>query len=268
MNGQINLGDISVTRYFGLVAVVAGLLFALIDGFPAGFSAGLLHVIQWQLQALVPMTLLFFCQLLLGRLHQFDLLNPWVQLTLTAIVATAVFAPLALAIDIVFEDGNESFRWNEILDEYLATAPPVILFWLAINAPWLIGFRLVRKPAPERVAADNKPSFYKLIPPDMRGELVYLAAELHYLSVITTAGRCLILYNLRDAIFELPETMGLQTHRGYWVALAHIRELKRVGRQGALTLSNGDIIPVSRRNLAEVEAAFSAHHAGTNSPQK
>ena len=260
MNGQINLGTISVRRYFGSIAVVTGLLFALISDFPADVGQAALHLLQWQAQTIIPIVILYLVQSLLTRLAAFESLNPWVQLTLTAIAASTLFVPVLLGIDVMFKNDNERFTLTELADEYFAVMPSVIVCWLAINAPWVIGYRLVRDEPlqTKKSQLDFEPEFYSLLSSQMRSDLIYMVAELHYISVITTSGKSMILYNLRDAIAELPASSGLQTHRSYWVALKHIQNFKRSGRQGTLFVSNGDTIPVSRRNLSHVEEAYSA----------
>ena len=80
MSGQIHIGELSVKRYFALVALVVGLLFALIDDFPASLVPALMHTLQWQLQTLGPMLVLYWMQLTLARVPSFELINPWVQL--------------------------------------------------------------------------------------------------------------------------------------------------------------------------------------------
>lgn len=264
MYGQLNLGDISIRRYFGWVAVIFGLLFALIDDFPNGILGSLLHLMQWQLQTLVPMALLYFVQSLLAQVKMIITFNPWIQLIFGGVIATIIFVPLAIGIEIAFGEKIESPVWLEIIHEYTSTAPPIIVSWLAINAPWVFGFRLVREPQSEEVSGPSAktPAFYSLIPPDMRGDLIYLEAELHYLAVITTEGRSLILYNLKDAVSELPEGLGVQTHRSYWVALPYVHQLKRIKRQGNLIMSNGDHVPVSRSKFDLVKDAYSVYNNG------
>ena len=136
----------------------------------------------------------------------------------------------------------------------------MIVFWLAINAPWILGFRIQRtldaSPTDSEASSGRNtlPAFMALLDEDRRGDLLYLEAELHYLAVVTTAGRMLLLYNLRDAIAELGNTPGRQTHRAYWVAANAVTGFRRDGRQGVVKLSNGEEVPVSRRNVSEVSA--------------
>jgi DNA-binding LytR/AlgR family response regulator len=87
-------------------------------------------------------------------------------------------------------------------------------------------------------------------------DVVYLMSELHYLRVVTTRGSALILYTLRDAILELSHTDGLQPHRSYWVASAHVRGLHRRGNAWRLELDCGELVPVSRRKQSEIRSRW------------
>ena len=73
-----------------------------------------------------------------------------------------------------------------------------------------------------------------------------------YLRVVTDRGSALILYNLGDAVRQMPGDIGMLVHRSYWVALESIEQLVRRGRQGELRLADGSRVPVSRNRLAEV----------------
>ena len=261
MNGQFDIGEMTPLRYFSALAVLAGLLFGFIADGGSDDTPFPMQLLQWQLQSCIPMVLLVGSQLALARWRAFDRLNPWAQLALSGAAAAVLFTPIAVVIDLlllgdVASDGLAA----ELLDEFAGVAPPVIVFWFAINAPWVLGFRLQRTPdasPPDRETSSGQhtlPAFMALLDKDRRGDLVYLEAELHYLAVVTTAGRTLLLYNLRDAIAELGETPGRQIHRAYWVAADAVTGFHRAGRQGVVRLSNGDKVPVSRRNVAAVSA--------------
>ena len=90
---------------------------------------------------------------------------------------------------------------------------------------------------------------------DMQGALIALSAEDHYVRVTTTAGGELVLMRLSDAIGEVGDTPGLQVHRSHWVALDQIRDVRRTGDRGLVTLSDGSERPVSRGFMPAVRAA-------------
>jgi hypothetical protein len=259
MNGQFDIGEITPLRYFAALAVLTGLLFGFIADGGSDDSSFLLQLLQWQLQSCIPMLLLVGSQLALARWRLFDRLNPWAQLALSGVTGAVLFTPIAVAIDLLLlGDVAGDGLTAELLDEFAGVAPPVIIFWFAINAPWMLGFRLQRgtdaTPAESEAVPTQArvPAFMTLLDDERQGTLVYLEAELHYLAVVTTGGRSLLLYNLRDAIAELEDMPGRQTHRAYWVAAGAVTGFRRVGRQGAVQVSNGDEVPVSRRNVAEV----------------
>lgn len=258
MNGQFQIGGLTPARYFFSIAVVLGLLFAMISveqDIPAP-----LVFLQWQLQTVIPMALLIRTHMLLSQVHRFNALNPWVGLILSGIVGASLFAPIALLIDFWLEPPTTSFVLAaELFDEWISVVPPVALCWVALNAPWQLGYRLQKLETPDGGTAGAEDSrdtaaFLQLLPEEKRGALVYLKSELHYLQVVTENGSGLILYNLGDAIEQLPATQGLQVHRSYWVSLDQVEGFNRRGRQGEISLRGGHRIPVSRARLDEVSA--------------
>lgn len=262
MNGQFNLGSVTPPQYFLSIAVLLGLLFAMIS--PDDDVATPLVFLQWQLQSILPMALMVITHVIIAKSKLFSVYNPWVKLVISGVVGASLFTPFALIVDIYLGTENlPASWWQPLISEWLSVTPPVVLCWLAINAPWLMGFTVQKENTSniQGSTEDNnkKPTenlsqanFYSLLPADKQGALIYLTAELHYLKVVTEQGSSLILYNLKDAIEELPKNMGLQTHRSYWVSQQHIVSFDKKGRQGELTLSGGHKIPVSRTNIAGV----------------
>jgi DNA-binding LytR/AlgR family response regulator len=70
------------------------------------------------------------------------------------------------------------------------------------------------------------------------------------------SGRELILYNLKDAIAEMPRNLGIQTHRSYWVSYDNIIRLSKDGRQGSVVMKNGDKVPVSRSKFDTIKSTL------------
>lgn len=268
MTAPFDVGDLHPRRYFATIGVVMGLLFALISN-DENMGLGLL-LLQWQFQCIVPMGLLLTSHLLLARLTFFERISPWWQLAASGVAGAALFAPVALWVDVVIlGETGESLNSANLLDEFVALAPPILVTWLAINAPFVLGLRLAAINAPSaqpamagEVGPAQPPPFMALVPAPQRGVLFYLEAELHYLAVVTDRGRSLILYNLRDAVNELDRAAGvegLQTHRAFWVSLREVGRFSRRGRQGVLLMNNGDKVPVSRRRMQTVKAAVGSH---------
>ncbi|WP_449356303.1 LytTR family DNA-binding domain-containing protein [Alishewanella longhuensis] len=263
-----DFGDISPIRYFFTIALVLALLFALIDNnheLPLWLQLPL-----WLYQSVVPMAFMLLSHKGLAHLAPFNALNAWLKLLLSGLVGALSFVPFALAIDVVL--GLEATP-NSVINllfalgqETLGVLPPVVLCWLAINAPWVLGFKMVSPnasaahfpsaliAAEEALPSTTPDALQALLPKSKQGELLYLKSELHYLLVVTEAGQTLILANLKDAITLCADIAGIQPHRSYWVNKKAIKTLRKTGREGCLILHNGQEIPVSRNKLNQVKA--------------
>lgn len=96
------------------------------------------------------------------------------------------------------------------------------------------------------------PTLLRRLPPELRGALIRLSMNDHYVEVETTKGATLVLLRFADALEELGDAKGLQVHRSHWVATDAVTSARRDGSRLFLTLSTGQEIPVSRtyRNAA------------------
>ncbi len=88
--------------------------------------------------------------------------------------------------------------------------------------------------------------------PLVRAPLVRLQMRNHYVDVVTEAGMDSLLLRLADAIAETDGVEGLQVHRSHWVARSAISGLLRGRGKVALWMSDGAVVPVSRRHLGVV----------------
>jgi hypothetical protein len=274
MNDVFRTGDVSPIRYFGLLAIMLGVLFALLNPEGTTDRGFFFALMQWMVQTVAPMGLGIVSHRLLHQSRRMDRLHPWLKLTFSGALAALLFSPLAYGIDAVMEVDKDPLSWTGWADEVGGVFFPVTFAWVAINAPFVLGYqwqRAMPEPAPAVSVAvppgvpetstatalvPPAPFFLSLIPAERRGEVISLKAELHYLTVTTTKGRSMILYALGDAIEELPVHAGIQTHRSYWASLPHSVRLERTGRNAQLTLSDGSVVPVSRNRMADVKRAM------------
>lgn len=108
-------------------------------------------------------------------------------------------------------------------------------------------------PAGER-PADAR--FMERLPPRLReAELHAIEAEDHYLRVHTSRGSELLLMRLSDALAELQEAEGAQTHRSWWVAKRAVVDARLEGRRAVLSLRGGIEAPVSRTQVSALRKA-------------
>ena len=109
-------------------------------------------------------------------------------------------------------------------------------------------------PGPVAVPQQQNPGFLRHVPAAMRGSLIRIEAQDHYLNVVTDAGSALVLMRFGDAVAELSEVAGARVHRSHWVAQAGVaRLLRKEGRQ-FLLMRDGAEVPVSRANRAALRA--------------
>jgi DNA-binding LytR/AlgR family response regulator len=92
------------------------------------------------------------------------------------------------------------------------------------------------------------------MPEGLEGTILCIEMEDHYLRVHTNRGQGMMLGRLRDAEQELGEA-GMKVHRSWWVARTAITGSERDGRNLALTLTNGQQVPVSRANQPMIAEA-------------
>lgn len=85
------------------------------------------------------------------------------------------------------------------------------------------------------------------LPEDFCGKIVHLAIDGHIVQVITNVGTFDLRMRFSDAVDEVSEITGICAHRSHWVALAEIAETITVKGRPCLVLSNGDMVPVSRK---------------------
>lgn len=98
--------------------------------------------------------------------------------------------------------------------------------------------------------------FLSRLPTKYRTAQLYaVSGEDHYLRVHTNFGEELILMRLSDAIKELTDYPGTQTHRSWWVAKQGVDATRKENGKMILTLKSGTEAPVSRtfRKAAETE---------------
>ena len=88
----------------------------------------------------------------------------------------------------------------------------------------------------------------------LRGDVLALQMEDHYVRIHSSTGSYLILMPLGRAI-ETVTAEGLKTHRSWWVARHAVARVEGTARSMSLRLTNGIVAPVSRSSVATLRAA-------------
>jgi hypothetical protein len=265
----MNFGTVSAKKYYFWAGVALVIIFTMLK--PAGSedTGFFSRFLFWTIQIGVLLPILIGVQMSLQTIIIFNQMNPWIKLIFSGVLGAVLFVPMGVGIDYLFDlddwSGIDSLQVAIpiFIEEFLGLLLPVTTTWIAINAPGIfqLNFSDADSEAPSDMASAKKEEcfeppgeFFNRLPREIGDDVVYLKSELHYVRVVTSVGEKLVLYNLRDAIFELEKIhQGVQTHRSYWVCAKHIRDLhSRQGKHYILT-NSGHHISVSRRNLPKVK---------------
>jgi hypothetical protein len=98
-------------------------------------------------------------------------------------------------------------------------------------------------------APEYPPEFMSKLPAAVRGDILALEAEDHYLRVHTLHGSALILMRLADAAALIDPRLGLRVHRSWWVAKDGVRALERRPGRAIARLVDDTTVPISRTYL-------------------
>jgi len=173
-------------------------------------------------------------------------------------IASAV---LSCALMVV---GFTPFLWVLIGTLVQNTTAERPAFWLLavyvaiVTAAVIALFRVLPKSHQERdttaMPVDPQPRLNRRLPPQFDGEIMRLTGRDHFVDIVTDRGTHTIRMRLSDAIDEMDTVAGYCTHRSHWVAQGAIAKVERNNGRVTLRLNNGDLIPVSRKYRAELEA--------------
>ncbi|MEM9633047.1 MAG: LytTR family DNA-binding domain-containing protein [Pseudomonadota bacterium] len=166
-----------------------------------------------------------------------------------AVMSVLVAVPVCLVVTVISSGlgfGNFIAGLPSLYVQCVAvTGFVVILFNLLPSAP-------IAEPTSPHA---GKPALLERLPLARRGRVLRLAAQDHYVEVITDKGRTLVPMRFRDAISEMEPESGLQVHRSHWVALHAVTGRCRSGKKSGLRLSDGSFVPVGRSFGATVRKA-------------
>lgn len=231
------------------VAAIVGFLLAMVGALETGEIAFLPRLAYWEILMLSGALIGLGVSEMVekwGRLRS----RQWAEMPL---IATLIALPLTLMVlgtsSIFFHVGPPTFKAFATM---FAITFTISLVMTALNYfihwPGKVIPETAAAPAPLAVAPAPPSKLSARLPLQYRQlEIVALEAEDHYLRVhFDDGGSTLILMRLSDAIAELPDALGAQTHRSWWVAKKAVDNLSKGDGRATLNLSNGVSAPVSR----------------------
>lgn len=118
---------------------------------------------------------------------------------------------------------------------------------------WMMADGGVRAASPSPAAGAGRPRLYNRLSAGFNGAILALESEDHYVRVHGQHESELILIRLRDAIAEMDDISGEQTHRSWWVAKEAVAEAAGAGRNREIRLVNGIRAPVARDSVDRLQ---------------
>lgn len=103
-------------------------------------------------------------------------------------------------------------------------------------------------------AEPEMPRLMTRLDPELRGDLLSISVNDHYVEVTTDRGQGNVLLRFADAMDELGETEGCRVHRSHWVARSAMKRVERAAGRYFLRLTDDRRLPVSRSYRDEVLA--------------
>ncbi|WP_139809944.1 LytTR family DNA-binding domain-containing protein [Sphingomonas azotifigens] len=260
-------------RLFAELVVLGGLIIALAMLGPFGSYAVPLgsRLLHWALYLVTGY--LFFRPVIAagGALARQTRLPRWL-----AIAAACAFGAFPTSLVIVFAHAGAAWRsvsGAAIASAYLqtlivgATVTIVQLLVERRTAPAAVAPAPADPPSPALAIAKATPgtttpastpaptpALVELLPAHLRGRILCLENEDHYVRVHTEHGSALLLMRMRDAAAQL-EGRGERVHRGWWVAREAVTAAIRQERNWKLRLSDGREVPVARASVPALRAA-------------
>jgi hypothetical protein len=193
---------------------------------------------------------------------------PLVPLLALGVLVSGVFMiPGYYAVYELFHQfGWATKGWAAIHDysfnKGLAATPGTMLFWVSFNY-MLVRFGVPRfgfggaRPATPRAAPEVPQAaldpIYAKMRPEVRGPILAVQAEAHFIRVHTTRGQDLIHHRFGEAVEALAPVPGERVHRSWWVAADAVDQ--RASNGTMLRLVNGLEVPIGRTYMMDARRA-------------
>ena len=157
--------------------------------------------------------------------------------------------PVVIIINLITfgsNDGNGGGHW--------LTSSSLLIYCVMISITLSAVITLVKSGTQKQIPTmPATPKIVSRLPLNLRGNLISLSVQDHYVEVTTSNGTGLVHFRLTDAIDDCDGVDGLQIHRSHWVALAGIKSVFRQNSKVMVETIKGDVLPVSRTYLPKIK---------------
>ncbi len=138
--------------------------------------------------------------------------------------------------------------------EIVYLADDHLFLCVLLSLPRLLKLVADDKTSEARPRPSREQPLLPMLDPPLDGNVIRLEAQEHYVLIVSTQEQRLVLGRFSDFAATLPESLGLKVHRSHWVANRAAAKAYQENRNMKLRLTNGDVIPVSRRYRKTVAA--------------
>jgi len=196
-----------------------------------------------------------------------------ILLIASSLVATLLFVPLSLAIDVLFLLRETESSWHSLLwSEWLESVLPIFASCTIASLPaWLAtaggsagpetppaAHSAIAEPTPAGAAsapesAGDAPA--GLLPLAVRGGVLRATADLQYIHLHSPEGITTVPGPMHRVVGLLTDC-GLEVRRGEWVADRHVKQVKSIRGRWVVLLKDGQQVEISRRRVAEVRSRW------------
>lgn len=250
------------SRLFFFIALCSALLIAATESSSVQGGGMIGAYIYWVVRILIE-ALLFFAMREVVERHLLPNRSALVTSAASFLISLVPFVLAITAFDLVLGNpelglentaNGDGRRVTEFLLELFYLSDNHLALCLLLSASRLFGLRVAQNPREEPV----RETFLQSLEPELGGDILWIAAQEHYVKIVTTAETRTVLCRFSDLVRELNVFPGMQVHRSHWVSFGAVADFHKAGQSVKVTLSTGDIIPVSRTYRAELEKKLSA----------
>lgn len=232
------------TEFYLLVFGMGVLVYVTKSFTAAGVEYGVWRPLVVSLATIFAGSIPLFMIVLLFPFHIFFNVSTWLLTCINVILSANIFALVEPAIP-------ETFYHDGILYYDDLIYPILVFYALALG---YLHFRLNKyysKLCVERRLASNR--LPDILPPNIRGQVISLKAQDHYVEVATEKGMHLVRISLKEAIEMLPPHLGIKVHRSHWVAVDAIVSMEKSGERYFVVLSGGRKVPMAKAHSETVK---------------
>ncbi len=246
-------------RFAAMVFLLIGITLAFLQAGPVAEHGIVMRYAFWLVTAAATFVSWWLSQWLVvsGHNHLSRTL-----LVVSSLVATLLFVPASLVIDLFFgmPDTASSWLWV-VVEEWMVSSLPVFASCMIASLPaWLSATdSLIRVEAP---SLESEPKINTaaemvddLLPIVVRGGVLRATADLQYVHLHSPEGVTTVPGPMRRITDRLSE-QGMEVRRGEWIADRHVRQLKSARGRWVVLLKDGQQVTVSRRRLAEAKTRW------------